>query len=70
MFSPASVFRLTASFNDLNLADLTTDTSFGRIEGVLGGYVKDLEIAYGQPQKFELLLETFEKKGVPPENKR
>jgi len=32
---------------------------------VLKGSIKDLEIAYGQPQRFDLLLETVKKKGVP-----
>ena len=28
------------------------------------GHIRDLEIAYGQPQKFDLLLETVKTKGV------
>ena len=43
---------------------MTTGTSFGKIEGTLEGHVNDLEFAYGQPQRFDLLLETIEKKGV------
>jgi len=39
--------------------------TFGKIEGVLKGSIRDFEIAYGQPQRFELLLETVEKKGIP-----
>jgi hypothetical protein len=64
LFSSAPVFKLSGHFNDLSLAEMTTGTSFGRIEGVLKGHVESLEIAYGQPQKFDLLLETVPKKGV------
>jgi len=59
------VFKLNARFNDLSLAKLTKGTSFGKIEGILKGHIKDLEIAFGQPQRFNLLLETVKKKGVP-----
>lgn len=59
------VFKLDAEGKGLNLAELTTGTSFGRIEGILQGRIKGLEVAYGQPQAFDLLLETVETKGVP-----
>jgi hypothetical protein len=65
LFSSGPVFKLDAEWNDLNLAEITTGTSFGKVEGILGGHVKGLEIAYGQPQAFDLLLETVETKGVP-----
>jgi hypothetical protein len=58
------VLTLDAHWEGLSLSELTKETSFGRIEGSLTGYVKNLEIAHGQPQRFELLLETVEKKGV------
>jgi hypothetical protein len=73
LLSNLSIFRLFSSFplykahidlKDLNLLDLTKGTSFGEIEGILQGHIHDLEIAYGQPQKFELLLETVESKGI------
>jgi len=46
------------------LSELTTDTAFGKIEGVLTGRLRDVEMAYGQPQRFNLLLETVRKKGI------
>jgi hypothetical protein len=64
LFGAAPIFKLSARFKDLNLAELTSGTSFGKIEGVLSGHVKDLEISHGQPQRFDLLLETTKKKGV------
>jgi len=65
VFTSAPVIKLKAQWNDLLLSEITTGTSFGKIEGVLNGYIRDFEIAYGQPQRFDLLLETLKKKGVP-----
>jgi hypothetical protein len=65
ILTAAPVFKLNARWDDLLLASMTTDTAFGKIEGVLTGHIRDLEIAYGQPQRFDLLLETVEKKGTP-----
>ncbi|MFC1821261.1 hypothetical protein ACFL9T_01025 [Thermodesulfobacteriota bacterium] len=65
LLTSAPVYRFDARGDHLQLAEMTTDTAFGKIEGVLQGYIKDCEIADGQPQRFNLLLETIEKKGVP-----
>lgn len=59
------VFKLSTRWKDINLSELTAGTSFGKIEGILEGYAKGLEISHGQPQKFGLLLETVQKDGVP-----
>jgi len=63
--SATPVIQLNARWKDLNLSRLTADTAFGKIEGVLNGYAKDLEIAHGQVQKFDLLAETVQKEGTP-----
>ncbi|MCJ7809281.1 MAG: hypothetical protein MUP26_03355, partial [Desulfobulbaceae bacterium] len=65
IFTSAPVFKLNAHWDDLLLAEMTTDTAFGKIAGVLKGHIRDFEIASGQPQRFNLLLETVKKKGVP-----
>jgi hypothetical protein len=64
LLTPTPLLKLDAEWRDLSLEDLTGDTPFGKIEGRLMGFVRDLEIAYGQPQRFNLLLETVKKKGV------
>ena len=64
MFTSAPVLKANAVWRDIALAELTFGTSFGRIEGILEGYAKNLEIAYGEPQSFDLLLETVKKRGV------
>ena len=64
MFTSSPVYKLSALLTHLNLEKLTTGTTFGKIEGILDGHINDIEIAYGQPQKFELLLETVPEEGV------
>ena len=64
IFSASPLLGLHARWNDLSLEKLTTGTAFGKIEGILEGHVKHLEIAYGQPQRFDLLLETVKKRDV------
>ena len=59
------VFKLNIEGDDLLLSQITVGTSFGEVKGVLKGHIRDFEIAFGQPQKFDLLLETVKKKGVP-----
>jgi hypothetical protein len=64
IFTSAPVFKLNVKWEDLLLSEMTTDTAFGTIEGVLKGQVRDVEMAYGQPQRFNLLLETVQTKGI------
>jgi len=59
------LIRMTAELDGLILGQLTEGTAFGRVDGVLKGSIRNLEIAYGQPQGFDLLLETEKKRGVP-----
>jgi hypothetical protein len=64
LFTPAPLVRFNAQLKDLNLGALTTGTSFGKIDGLLRGHINDLEIANGQPQKFDLLLETIKNRKI------
>jgi len=64
VFTSAPVFKLNVKWEDLLLSQMTTNTAFGTIEGVLKGQLRDFEMAYGQPQRFNLLLETVQKKGI------
>jgi len=65
LFTPAPLVKLSAHLEGLNLGEMTTGTSFGKIEGVLQGHVREVEIANGQPQNFDLLLETIKTRGIP-----
>jgi len=64
LFSAGPLIRLQARWEDLNLEEMTTGTPFGRVTGLLRGHLEDFEMAYGQPQRFDLLLETVPGKGV------
>ncbi|MFC1884585.1 hypothetical protein ACFL2O_07430 [Thermodesulfobacteriota bacterium] len=64
IFTSVPLIKFNTKINHLNLAKLTTGTSFGKIQGILQGKIEGIEIAYGQPQKFDLLLETVVQKGV------
>lgn len=65
IFTSAPVFKLNVKWEDLLLSEMTTNTAFGTIEGILKGQLRNVEMAYGQPQRFNLLLETVQKKGIP-----
>ena len=65
LFSSTPAVTVSARLRDLLLSELTTGTSFGKIQGVVTGHVTDLEFAAGQPQGFDLLLETRQTKGIP-----
>jgi hypothetical protein len=64
LFTASPVYRLEARWRDMNLEAMTAGTAFGRITGLLRGGVENFELAYGQPQRFDLLLETVHREGV------
>jgi len=65
LFTGTPVFKMNCRWKHLNLQELTAGTEFGKIQGVLNGYAKNLEIAQGQPQKFDLFLETVRSDHIP-----
>ncbi len=65
LFTTLPVYHLNARWHHLNLAEMTEGTSFGKIEGVLNGYAKNLEVTNGQLQRFDLLLDTVKTDDVP-----
>jgi hypothetical protein len=64
-FGTTPTFLLDATWKDLNLAELTEGTPFETIEGVLKGQVNNLEMVGGEPQRFDLFMETVKTKDVP-----
>ena len=65
LLSPTPTSLLDATWKDLHLAELTEGTPFEKIEGILRGQVNHLEIVGGEPQRFDLFMETVQTKGVP-----
>ena len=58
------VLFFDSRIDDLDLGQMTAGTAFGKIQGILRGSVANVEIVSGQPQKFDLRLETVPTKGV------
>ncbi|MCG6879851.1 MAG: hypothetical protein LJE96_11995 [Deltaproteobacteria bacterium] len=65
LFSALPVYRLNAGWDHLNLAQMTQGTSFGKIDGILNGYAKNIEVSNGQLQRFDLLLDTIKTDDIP-----
>lgn len=64
LFSSTPVVGMDMTADGVDLSDLTDQTSFGKIDGVLKGRFENLEIANNQPQRFNLRLETVPHKGI------
>ncbi len=64
VFSENRILGADIDFTDLDLEELTAITNFGKITGVLAGYVHNLRIAYGQPISFDALFHTVKRKGI------
>jgi hypothetical protein len=63
MLHPASsdrIFGASLKFERLDLEPLSKLLDIGRITGRISGHIKDLRIAFGQPQSFALKLESVE----------
>jgi hypothetical protein len=65
LFSSTPVFGMDIMVDGVDLADLTDQTNFGKIDGVLKGRIENFEIANNQPQQFNLRLETVPHRGIP-----
>jgi hypothetical protein len=65
LLSRAPTWVLDARIVELDLGRLTEDTAFGRIHGILQGWIDNLEIVHGQTQRFDLHLETVKTEDVP-----
>jgi hypothetical protein len=64
-FSKARVISCNVDLVDLDLKKVTDAVPFGRVTGIIRGEIRDLAISYGQPERFDLKLESVKKKGVP-----
>jgi hypothetical protein len=64
-FSRVPTVRLDVDIAGLRLDELTATFEVGRISGVVDGGARDLEIANGQPARFDAWMETVARAGVP-----
>ncbi len=64
-FSEARTISLNVDLLDLDLKRLTDEVPFGEVTGIVRGEIRDLVLSYGQPERFELRIESVPRKGVP-----
>jgi hypothetical protein len=64
-FSPVPTLHLDLDIADILLAELTGTFEIGHISGVVAGGARDLEIANGEPARFDAWMETVPRSGVP-----
>ena len=64
-FTPGRSISLNVDLLDLDLKKLTDEVPFGEVTGIVRGYIHGLVLSYGQPARFDLLLESVPRKGVP-----
>jgi hypothetical protein len=51
-------------FSGLDLEKMTDTLPFGRVTGIVDGEINDLAFSYGQPERFDLRLESVKKRGI------
>jgi len=64
LFGPVPSFEADISLKDIDLARMTETFDIGRISGILSGYIRDLKVVEGEPERFDLFLETRKRPGV------
>jgi len=60
--SPFPKIKADILFEDIDLAQVSEYSAFGEMSGVVKGYIKNLVIVNGQPEAFDLLIESVKKK--------
>jgi hypothetical protein len=48
----------------LDLEKITDSIPFGRVTGIINGEIQDLALSYGQPERFNMHIESERRKGV------
>jgi hypothetical protein len=64
VFGPVPSFSASAEIQDIDLGRLTETFEFGHISGVIRGYVRDLVIVKGQPERFVASIESIQAEGI------
>jgi len=65
LFSSSRVIALDVEARELNLQEVTTLVQAGSATGIIDINLKNFEISYGQPSKFDLEIKSVETSGVP-----
>ncbi|MEI6154645.1 MAG: hypothetical protein WCQ90_11215, partial [Deltaproteobacteria bacterium] len=64
LFSQEKTMEGDIAFYDIDLGKITDTIKIGKIGGVINGFIKGLEIEYGQPSRFVLEIDSIKKSGV------
>jgi len=64
VFSRIPSISTSIKLNDIDLGMLTDTFEFGKITGIMNGYVRNLVITSGEVERFDISLETVKRKGV------
>jgi hypothetical protein len=64
-FSKNRTISCDVKLLDLDLEKITDSIAFGRVTGIMNGEIKGLALSYGQPERFDIRIESIKKKGVP-----
>jgi hypothetical protein len=64
-FSKNRTISCDVKLSGLDLEKITDSIPFGRVTGIINGEIKDLALAYGQPERFNIRIESEKRKGVP-----
>jgi hypothetical protein len=63
-FSHERVIKGDILFKDIDLGKITETIKIGKIKGIVNGFIKNLEIAYGQPSRFLFEIDSVKKSGT------
>jgi hypothetical protein len=64
-FSKNRTISCDVKLSGLDLEKITDSIPFGRVTGIINGEIRDLALSYGQPERFDIRIESEKRKGVP-----
>jgi hypothetical protein len=67
LFSSSRMISADLTFEGINLEKVTEKIKIGKMTGIVQGYLRNLEIEYGQPSRFVLDIESVKTKGIKQE---
>jgi len=64
-FSKNRTVSCDVKLSGLDLEKITDSIPFGRVTGIINGEIQNLALSYGQPELFNIHIESEKRKGVP-----
>jgi hypothetical protein len=64
-FSESRTISCDVKLSELDLEKITDSIPFGRVTGILNGEIQDLALSYGQPERFNIRIQSEKRKGIP-----